>query len=274
VRIVDSHVHLWDVDAFPIPWFRDGLGLPTVSSVAEYRQVAEPCGVEAAIAVQVADSVEEARWLTAATAADAVVRRAVLQYEPAAGHPLGATAFEGADLAGVRAAVPQFAADLSDVAGLDALADALGASGRVLELLLRPEQLEGAATLASRHPDTAIVLCHLGLGHGEPDEAWLSGLTAFAAQPNAHAKFSGLLSATRTDAALTELAGTAFRLFRADRLMFGSDWPMSARTHSYADVVAATRRALPHPDSPDFWSGTATRLYGCPSSAPEQDPGP
>jgi L-fuconolactonase len=262
MRIVDAHVHLWDVDAFPIPWFRDGLGLPAVSSVASFRRAAEPCGVEAAVAVQVADSVEEARWLTAVTEADAVVRRAVLQYEPSAGRPLGATAFEGADFVGVRAAVPQRAADLSDAVGLDALADALGGSGRVLELLLRPEQLAGAAALASRHPGTAIVLCHLGLGHGEPNAEWLSGLTAFAARPNAHAKLSGLLSPTRTDAELADLTRTAFRLFRADRLMFGSDWPMSARTHAYADVVAATRRALPHPDSPDFWSGTATRLYG------------
>jgi len=262
MRIVDAHVHLWDVDAFAIPWFRDGMGLPRISSVAEYRHAAGPCGVEGAVAVQVADSVEEARWLTAVTAADAVVRRAVLQYEPAAGHPLGATAFEGADLAAVRAAVPQRAADLSDVVGLDDLADVLGASGRVLELLLRPEQLGGAAALASRHPDTAIVLCHLGLGHGEPDAEWLGGLTAFAERPNAHAKFSGLLSPTRTDAELADLADTALRLFRADRLMFGSDWPMSARTHSYADVVAATRRALPHPDTTEFWAGTVTRLYG------------
>ena len=52
MRIVDAHVHLWDVDAFAIPWFRDGMGLPRISSVAEYRRAAEPCGVEGAVAVQ------------------------------------------------------------------------------------------------------------------------------------------------------------------------------------------------------------------------------
>ena len=45
--------------------------------------------------------------------------------------------------------------------------------------------------------------------------------------------------------------------------MYGSDWPMSTRTTTYAEVLAATRQALP-PLSPAearaFWSGTADRL--------------
>ncbi|MFE6996975.1 amidohydrolase family protein [Microbacterium sp. NPDC057659] len=257
--IVDAHVHVWDADAFPIPWFRDDLGLPRASAPDAFRDAAVPRGVSAAVAVQVANSVEEARWLTATTASDGVLSRAVLQYEPAPGAMLGATAFEGAAFSGIRAAIPQFAADLSDVPGLDELADALGAAGRVLELLVRPEQLEGAAALARRHPATSIVLCHLGLGHDAATETWRSGLAAFAAGPNAHAKFSGLLSPSRTDAELAALARTAATLFGADRLMFGSDWPMSARTHSYAQVVDAVSRAMP--DTPAFWSGTATRLY-------------
>ncbi|MFC4137761.1 MULTISPECIES: amidohydrolase [unclassified Microbacterium] len=260
--IVDAHVHVWDVDAFPIPWFREDLGLPRTSSPEAFRAEALPRGVSAGMAVQVADSVEEARWLTAVTSADEVLTRAVLQYEPAPGRALGATAVEGAAFYGIRAAVPQFAADLSDVPGLDDLADALGTAGRVLELLIRPEQLEGAAALARRHPVTPIVLCHLGLGHGAATETWRSGLAAFAAAGNAHAKFSGLLSPTRTDAELSALARTARGLFGADRLMFGSDWPMSARTHTYAEVIDAVSRAMP--DTPAFWSGTAERLYPLP----------
>ncbi|REJ07210.1 hypothetical protein DY023_04235 [Microbacterium bovistercoris] len=257
--IVDAHVHIWDVDAFPIPWFHDGLGLPPVSAPEAFRDAAAPCGVSAAVAVQVADSVEEARWLAATTATDQMLTRAVLQYEPEPGRVLGATAFEDATFSGIRAAIPQFAADLSDVPGLDALTDALGSAGRVLELLLRPEQLPGAAALAGRHPATPIVLCHLGLGHGAATEAWRSGLAAFAAAGNTYAKFSGLLSPTRTDAELSALARTARGLFGADRLMFGSDWPMSARTHTYAEVVDAVSRVMP--DSPAFWTGTAARLY-------------
>ena len=261
VRIVDAHVHVWDVDAFPIPWFRDGMDLPRVSSVAEYRRAAEPCGVEAAIAVQVADSAVEARWLAKTAASDAVIARTVLQFEPDGRRPLGATAVDGIAFSGIRAAVPGSAADMSDVLGLDDLAATLGATGRVLELLIRPEQLPAAAALARRHPATTVVLCHLGLGYGDPSPAWSTGLTVFAAEPNAHAKFSGLLSPVRTDDELARIARTAFAHFGADRLMFGSDWPMSARTHAYPEVVCAVRRALPAAESHAFWAGTADRLY-------------
>lgn len=261
MRIVDAHVHLWDTAAFPIPWFRAELGLPHTVSAHDLRAAAGPGGVDAAIAVQVADSVAEAHWLTALTGQDALASRCVLQYEPAPGRPLGATAFDGAEFSGIRAAIPQAAADLSDVPGLDALAAALGPAGRVLEVLIRPGQTAGAAELARRHPDTPIVLCHLGLGANEPTADWLTGLTSFAEQPNAHAKFSGLLSPARTDAALAALAGTAFDLFGPARLLFGSDWPMSARTHTHGEVVDAVRRALPVSDDPDFWAGTSDRLY-------------
>ena len=262
MRIFDAHVHVWDLAAFPIPWFHDGLDLPTVSSTADYRAVAEPCGVAAGVAVQVADSEAEARWLTDVTTADAVLARAVLQYEPAPGRALGATTFEGASFAGIRASVPQCAADLSDVPGLDALAAALGASGHVLELLIRPEQLVGVAALAARHPSTSVVLCHLGLGFGEATDKWAADLAAFAAQPNAHAKFSGLVSPTRSDAELAYLAKVAFALFGAERLMFGSDWPLSARVCAYPELVARVCHAVPDAAGPEFWHGTAERLYG------------
>ena len=261
MRIVDAHVHVWDAAAFPIPWLRDGMGLPFVASAADYRAVAETCGIVSAVAVQVADSAEEARWLSRVTGADAVLSRAVLQYEPTPGQAFGATADDGADFAGIRVAVPQRAADLSDVPGLDGLADALGASGRVLELLIRPDQLAAAAALAGRHPSTPVVICHLGLGSGEATDGWVAGLGVFAGLPNAHAKFSGLISPRRTDAELSQIADAAFGSFGAGRLMFGSDWPLSARAVDYPGLLTRVRQAVPDAGGAAFWHGTAERLY-------------
>lgn len=264
MRIVDAHVHLWDVDAVPIPWFRDDLGLPRHAAAADLGRELTDAGVSSAIAVQAADTVAEAEWLTATAARDPYLRRVVLQYTPAPGRAAGATAvaFSPA-VVGVRAAVPQYAADLSDVDGLDALAEHLGATARTLELLIRPEQLPAAAALSRRHPGTAIVLCHLGLGARTADAAWLSALAEAASAPGVSAKVSGLDLAARGADESQELLRSAFTLFGPDRLMFGSDWPMSTRTTTYAEVLAATRRALP-PLSPSearaFWSGTADRL--------------
>lgn len=255
--IVDAHVHVWDVDAMPIPWFRDDLGLPRRASTADLTVALDGTGVCAAVGVQAADSDAEARWLVSLTETDAVLRRAVLQYRPG-----GPATLSGRSVAGVRAAVPQFAADLSDVDGLDALAETLGEEGRVLELLLRPEQLPAAGALSRRHPGTAIVVCHLGLGAGAAGAVWEAGLAAAASAPGLYAKVSGLTLPARGADEGRAIVHRAVDLFGADRLLYGSDWPMWVRGHSYDEVIAATAAALPHRfDGTGFWGATASRLY-------------
>ena len=266
MRIIDAHVHLWDVDVVPLPWFRDDLDLPRRASAAELGSALRRSGVSSAVAVQAADSLAEAAWLTGIAERDPMVRRAVLQYAPAPGSPLGRTsAALGPVVAGLRAAIPQFAADLSDVAGLDALAAALGDAGLVLELLLRPEQLPGAAALAHRHPGTAIVVCHLGLASAAPDPDWFRNLRRLAAEPNAHAKTSGLVHDGRSGAELGRILASAVDAFGTHRLLHGTDWPLSARTVPYAEVARRIADALPALSSAEaeaLWAGTAARLYG------------
>ncbi|MFE5292576.1 amidohydrolase family protein [Isoptericola sp. NPDC056618] len=273
--VVDAHVHLWDTAAVRVSWFRDDLGLPArVGPDDLARAVAtSPVPVRAAVAVQAADTEGEARWLARqASAHGPLPGPVVLQYDARPDDPHAwagmaqAPIDDGVPVAGLRLAVPGGAADLSDVAGLDALCEGLAASGRVLETLVRPEQLSALAALAGRHPDLDVVVCHLGLGAGDPDASWRDALAAVATRPRAHAKLSGLHTTAPDDALRTAAAArAAVDLLGPERLLFGSDWPMSARVAPYAEVVGRTAAALPPLDdaaATDVWSGTATRLYG------------
>ena len=272
--IVDAHVHLWDTAATRISWFRDGMGLPARVGPDDLARAAaaSPVPVRAAVAVQAADTEAEARWLARQAAAHGPLPGpVVLQYDArpdddrAWAGMAQAVIDDGVPVAGIRLAVPGGAADLSDVAGLDALCEGLAASGRVLETLVRPDQLPAVAALAARHPTLDVVLCHLGLGTGDPDASWRDALAAVAARPRAHAKLSGLHTAARDDAArVAEAARAAVDLLGPGRLLFGSDWPMSARVAPYAEVVERTAAALPSLDdaaATAVWSGTAARLY-------------
>ncbi|MCZ2262605.1 amidohydrolase family protein [Isoptericola sp. QY 916] len=273
--VVDAHVHLWDTAAVRVSWFRDGLGLPArVGPDDLARAVAtSPVPVRAAVAVQAADTEGEARWLARQAASHAPLPGpVVLQYDARPDDPHAwagmaqALIDDGVPVAGLRLAVPGGAADLSDVAGLDALCEGLAASGRVLETLVRPDQLPAVAALAGRHPVLDLVVCHLGLGTGDPDAAWRDALAAVAARPRAHAKLSGLHTTAPDDAGRTAAAArAAVDLLGPGRLLFGSDWPMSARVAPYAQIVERTAAALPPLDdaaATAVWSGTATRLYG------------
>ncbi|MFB7249847.1 amidohydrolase family protein [Microbacterium sp. NPDC056234] len=261
MRIVDAHVHLWDRTRHRLSWFREGSGLAPIVTAADLEAEAV---VDAAIAVQAADTMAEATWLTAQATQSRMVPRIVLQYSPVPGWWAGgSTPALDPLVAGLRAAIPQYAADLSDVAGLDAMADGLVRTDRILEFLIRPEQLTGVAAFADRHPGLRIVLCHLGLGNAASTTRWRSDLLDVAGRSNVHAKLSGVVGA-RTDRELREISDTALDAFGPHRLMFGSDWPMSARHLPHGAVIAATALMLSGlgPDDADaVWHGTADRVY-------------
>ncbi|MDQ7876963.1 amidohydrolase family protein [Microbacterium sp. QXD-8] len=261
--IVDAHVHVWDLERFPLSWFRDDLRLPRAATVAALTDAAAAASrpLAAAVAVQAADTHVEMQWLRDLARRDSVVRWVVLQYAPATGWAGVTDAVRDERVRGIRVATPGGSADLSDLGDLDRLCDGAGATGRVIELLARPAQLDAVAHLARRHPGTTFVLCHLGLGAGAPDGAWAESLARVGARPNLAAKFSGLATAPGDHDRLSALAETAVDAFGAERLMFGSDWPMSARVVPYARLVDDVERTwAARPDA--FWGATATALYG------------
>ncbi|GAA5195140.1 amidohydrolase family protein [Microbacterium jejuense] len=279
MTVVDAHIHLWDLSHFSLSWFRHDLGLPRAASPADFRAAASGPLVEraerdetpqadlgpgpvSATAVQAGDTLAEMRWLRQIAAVDPVVRSVVLQYAPGPEGWAGlATPVLNDRVRGIRVATPGGAGDLSDVPGLDALCEGAAASGRVIEWLVRPEQLDAVAQVAVRHPHTTFVLCHLGLGAADPTPGWRDALQRVAAAPNAAAKFSGLMTGADDPGRLEALATTAYDAFGAERLMFGSDWPMSSRVASYRQLVDRVERAWgSRPDG--FWGPVFARSYG------------
>lgn len=261
--IVDAHVHVWDLERFPLAWFRDELALPRAATTDALTDAAVTSArpLTAAVAVQAADTLAEMTWLGELAHRDPVVRSAVLQYAPGDGWAGLADTLLDERIAGIRVATPGGRADLSDVPGLDRLCDGAAATGRVVELLVRPAQLAAVARLAARHPRTAFVLCHLGLGASAPHAAWEESLALVARHPRTAAKFSGVATRPGDDERLTALAVAAVDTFGASRLMFGSDWPMSARVLPYPRLVADVERAWGS-RADAFWGATAAELYG------------
>lgn len=265
--IVDAHLHLWDVEKVPLSWFSPDHGLPGRADLGALRsEVPGEQLPEAAVVVQAADSAAELAWLLDTAEQEPFVRAVVAQHEPrpAAWAGIAQPHLEHPALAGIRLAVRDRAPDLGDVDGVDALADGLAGAGLVLEMLIGTEHLPAVATIASRHPELAIVICHLGLGGEQPHDAWRDGLRELAVHPRVFAKASGLHRPGADAERVRVVVRDAVELLGADRLMFGSDWPVSTRTCGYRETVARTRAALPpltDAESAWFWGGLARRLY-------------
>jgi L-fuconolactonase len=113
------------------------------------------------------------------------------------------------------------------------------------------------------------VLDHLGkppIAAGEL-EPWASGLRALAAEPNIAAKLSGLHTIASPDCTYTELApyiDIALEAFGPDRLIFGSDWPVSVQAASYTrvcEVAQAACSALSGDERAAVLGGNARAIY-------------
>jgi L-fuconolactonase len=150
--------------------------------------------------------------------------------------------------------------------GLSTVADA----GLAYDLVVRVDQLPGAAAAAAAVPHCRFVLDHLGkprIAAGGLAE-WRALLAPLARQPNVYAKLSGLVTEADwtkwTPADLRPYVLAAVDLFGPDRLMFGSDWPVCLLAASYqqlVDALAAALDGLTDAEQAGIWAGTAIRAY-------------
>ncbi len=281
--VVDSHVHVWDLGRRPQPWIdartmavlaRDYGPLDLVSEASSERVVG-------AVLVQVLNDAKETDDLLWAGAGRPFC--GVVAWVDLLGHDLGDRLDElvghpsGAHVAGIRhqaLAEPDPAGWLTVVGGGAAL-DLLGKRGLAFDLLLGPGHLPAASAVVAAHPGTTFVLDHAG----KPPVAsgwssvearrWAESVDVLSRRPNAFCKLSGLTTLADVgrwhESELTPFVDHLLLRFGAERVMFGSDWPVSRRAGSYVRTVGAARRLvgrLSPPEQRAVLAGTACRVYG------------
>ncbi|MDK1376033.1 MULTISPECIES: amidohydrolase family protein [unclassified Sinorhizobium] len=138
------------------------------------------------------------------------------------------------------------------------------------DALIQPRHLPVIAALADEVPELAIVVDHgakpfIAAGKMEP---WRSDMAALARRPNVHVKLSGLVTEAGGQWSVERLKPYAAHLldvFGADRVMFGSDWPVVLLDADYGAWFAAAQELTAHLTSSereDVFSRTAARFYG------------
>ncbi|KXK63850.1 amidohydrolase [Micromonospora rosaria] len=147
----------------------------------------------------------------------------------------------------------------------------VAAAGLVFDLVIRADQLPAAARAARAVPHLRFVLDHLGKPRIDAGAAglrdWRGPLAALAANPNVTGKLSGLVTEARPDWSVDDLrpfVAVAVEEFGADRLMFGSDWPVCLLRSDYPGVRRVLTAALPPltpPERAAVFAGTAIRTY-------------
>src|SRR5438034_4010591 len=133
-------------------------------------------------------------------------------------------------------------------------------------------RLEQAAQLAGRHPNTQLVIDHLGLP--QPQEppapaapfADLPKLLALAPHANVAVKISGACTLSHEPFPYKDIWDPLWRIFDAfglDRCLWGTDWTRAVKVLSYRDGAAAFRVTdrLSDSDTAILLGEALTRVY-------------
>jgi L-fuconolactonase len=130
-----------------------------------------------------------------------------------------------------------------------------------------PRHLDNFLTLLRRHKDLTCVLDHCmkpRIREGAFDD-WAKGMAAIAEETGAYVKLSGLATEARsgwTPGDLAPYVSHVIDAFGADRVMWGSDWPVIDLNASYDSWRAATLGLIgDHPGKAAILGGSARRFY-------------
>jgi L-fuconolactonase len=279
---IDAHHHLWDLEAREHRWLMGGQAWATDEELAALRRsyrlqdlapLAEAAGVTSTVVIQTATEPWETPDLLALAGGlvVGVVGWTDLTAPSVADAVAGLRALPGGSfLCGIRHPVlsepdPHWLAGAAVLRGLRAVA----ATNLAFDVVVLPHQLPAAVIAARSVPELTFVLDHLGAppagsGAANPAGPWASAIRSLAALPNVVCKLSGAHTSPARASDLRPYYQAVLAAFGPDRLMFGSDWPVSALTATYGEVHGMYRELtadLSPAEQDAVFGGTARLVY-------------
>lgn len=252
--VIDCHVHLWDI-ARPagLGWIKkDDKTLYRSFLPKDHEPIASANGVSGIIVVQAGQSLPDNQWNLDLTAHNKRLYRGIVgNLSEVIGTPAFQPLFEtlcrdprylGYRLSG------RYQETLTE-AFFDDLRLTVQ-KGKTVDFLVGGYRFEDIVEIARRVPDLRIILDHLGgvkLDGTPLAPAWAASLRAVARNPNVFCKVSALYGrvekqpAPKDPAFYAPVLDLASECFGEDRLIYGSDWPVTESTADYASVLRLTR---------------------------------
>ncbi|MCL7987646.1 amidohydrolase family protein [Sphingobacterium sp. lm-10] len=271
---IDSHQHFWMYDPDRDSWITEEMSairrhfMPT-----DLRAELHANGIDGVIAVQAASTPEETQFLVDLSTMYAMIKGVVgwvdlraenLEEQLENFRSLPIT--KGFRHIVEAEADPDYLVREDVQRGLCALTK----YDYTFDLLIHPRHFQQTLACVAQNPKLQFVLDHMAkpdIKSGEVEQ-WASFIADLSKYPNVVCKVSGL--AKEADWSNWELSDfTAYidhviQHFGKDRVMFGSDWPVSllAATYRESKEIAASRLDdFTSEERAAFWGETARRIY-------------
>ncbi len=254
IPIIDCHVHLFDISRSEgVTWIKkDNKILYRSFLPKDHEPIAAANGVRGVVIVQAGQSLPDNQWNLDITAQNKDLYRGIVgNLSEVIGTPEFKPLFEklcedpryvGYRLSG------RYQEKLTDEFFRDL--DLTAEKGKSVDFLMGGYSLEEVGQIAARLPKLRIIVDHFGgvALDGKPLPAeWVESFRTVAKQPNVFCKVSALFGRFKEQPAPKELApykevlDLAWENFGEDRLVYGSDWPVTRTTGDYSEVVKLTK---------------------------------
>ncbi|MEO6098381.1 MAG: amidohydrolase family protein [Fibrobacteria bacterium] len=241
IAIIDTHIHIFDPSRpGGVPWPGLNSDIYRTTLPAQYDLVGKPAGVTGVVIVEASPLLEDNQWVL-----DKI--RDLPGYHGVIGNLTPGTVEFASHLErfskepkylGIRLRTARVSRAGLSAEVLRDLRD-LAAKGRVLEFQIQRgdfNSLDAAMAVAEQVPDLPIMLGHLASATVDgkaPDSAWTAAIQAIAKHPKVYCKISGLVNQAAVrpsplDSAYYQpLLDVLWGAFGSERLVYGSNWPVS-----------------------------------------------
>jgi L-fuconolactonase len=270
---VDAHQHFWSVARGDYPWLTPAL-TPLYRDFGpdDLAPLLRSAGIGATVLVQAAPTSAETRFMLDIAEETDWVAGVVgwVDFESPAATDEIAELADHPKLAGVRAMIQDIDDDgwvLKPV--LDPAFAAVEESGLVFDALVHPRHLKNLLRRLERHANLRAVIDHCA----KPSirecafEPWATDMARLARETAAFCKVSGLVTEAASEwrpADLRPYFDHVLEHFGADRLVWGSDWPVCTLAAPYEEWHSAAKdlaSGLGGSDAEALFGGNAIRLY-------------
>ncbi len=270
---IDAHQHFWTLERTDYGWLTPACGsIYRDFQPSDLAPLLDKAGIVGTVLVQAAPSVAETDYMLELADRNDFIKGVV-----------GWVDFESAD-AGTEiarlSAHPKFVGlrpmiqDITDddwmlKPDLDAAFRALIEAGLTFDALTFPRHLKNLKTLLARYPDMRVVIDHGSkpqIAAGAFDE-WAEDILEIAESSAAFCKMSGLVTEAAPTWTLDDIKPYVDHLlsaFGADRLIWGSDWPVCTLASSYerwVETSEALLAKLSYAEREAIFGGNARRAY-------------
>ena len=275
---IDSHHHVWDLAVTPQDWIVGEAMQPINRNflMDDYRKAIAKSGIDKCVIVQTVTNYQETPLLLDMAEKDSMVAgivgwlnvdspEAIAQLEhyqslPGAKH-----------LKGIRDIV-QDHPDSNYLARtqVDKTIKELGKRGLAFDVLTKTPELPGAIKLVKNNPEVQFVLDHISKPYisKQEFEPWASLIKEISSFENIVCKVSGIVTEADwfdwSEEDIKPFFEIILENFGANRLMYGSDWPVCTLAGNYDEVFGLAfelSKNLSTTESENFWSGCANQAY-------------